>query len=123
MEKTIIFILALCVCSMLVVLWRREHTITELTDTVGQLRTELGTERTRRVLSERTVAGCKYRVTECSRAVSSIAARNGTIREIVAELRKRFTEMEELLLGVDSSDNTGVIDNSIVGGEQIDDKC
>lgn len=109
-EKAIIVILILCIVGLLVLLFRREHIIDEQRRSLDELGTELREQRTRAKLAERSIAAVRYRVTECINSVSGIAARNGTALEIVRELKKRFTEMENVLASntnnVDSRDSS-----------------
>ena len=109
-EKAIIVILILCIVGLLVLLFGREHIIDEQRRSLDELGTELREQRTRAKLAERGITAVKYRVTECLNSVSGIAARNGTALEIVRELKKRFTEMENVLAGninnVDSRNNS-----------------
>lgn len=107
MEKILIFGLLLVICGLLILLFRGESRINELRDALDRAGTELREQRTRANLAERTVAATRYRLTECSRAVSIIAARNGTALEIVRELKKRFNEMEDLLFNNSNSNDTG----------------
>lgn len=97
MEKAIIVILILCIVGLLILLFRREHIIDEQRRSLDELGTELREQRSRAKLAERSIAAARYRVTECINSVSGIAARNGTALEIVRELKKRFTEMENVL--------------------------
>ena len=108
------FIIGICLCIIVVLsvlLWRRESTISELRGSLDSLGVQLREQRTRANLAERTVAAARYRLTECSRAAADIAARNGTAREIVSELKKRFNEMEDLLFGSNNNINIGSDNN------------
>lgn len=115
-EKAIIVILILCIVSLLVLLFGRERIIDEQRRSLDELGTELREQRSRAKLAERGITAARYRVAECINSVSGIAARNGTALEIVRELKKRFTEMENCLSsnidfnvsGDSSRDNTEV---------------
>lgn len=106
-EKTIIVILILCIVALLVLLFRRERIIDEQRRSLDELGTELREQRTRAKLAERSLTAVKYRVTECINSVSGIAARNGTALEIVRELKKRFTEMENVLASNTNNTDSG----------------
>ena len=117
MEKILIFGLLLVIVGLLILLFRREHTITELRGLVDSTGTELREERARRVISERAMSAVKYRLGECSTAISSIISRNGTVKEIVTELKRRYTEMENMLFSSADNNGTGINNNNDSGAE------